>query len=238
MVCWSVTRGGKHPRLAAGCVTHRRPVMQAEQLRGERVPRKKLPGFGATHRALGGAQIPSALGGKGEVSRAGNGWESSPKAWQRGRFCRGGGGVFSFFSPSPGKPRCLLPSGELHRSPQASGGHPQPLSSASSESSPRPRARGKGRAGWESTEGGHGATSPPCPVLGASPSGSLARPRSPAAGRCPSSCAHGMAAAARGSCWAPTATRGASPSLFSEPVCGRGRGEKKAGASAAARRAA
>lgn len=42
-------------------------------------------------------------------------------------------------------------------------------------------------------------------------------------GRCPSPCAHGMAAASRGSCWAPTATRGASPSLFfSEPVCGRG----------------
>lgn len=155
MVCWSVTRGGKHPRLAAGCVTHRHPVMQAEQLRGERVPRKKKATrfWGNTQGPGGGAQIPSALGGKGEVSRAGNGWESSPKAWQRGRFCRGGGGAFSF-PPSPGKPRCLLPSGELHRSPQASGGHPQPLSSASSESSPRPRARGKGRAGWESTEGG------------------------------------------------------------------------------------
>lgn len=149
------------------------------------------------------------------MSRAGNGWESSPKAWQRGRFCRGGGGAFSF-PPSPGKPRCLLPSGELHRSPQASGGHPQPLSSASSESSPRPRARGKGRAGWESTEGGARSHLPSvpgarCQPLRVSLPGDALLP-APTGWQQPPAAPAGH----------PLPRVGLPRAFFSEPVCGRG----------------
>lgn len=139
-------------------------------------PEKKATRFwGNTQGPGGGAQIPSALGGKGEVSRAGNGWESSPKAWQRGRFCRGGGGAFSFYLLPLGSPGACCLQGNSTGAPRPAGDtlSPSPLPAARAPHGP---VRGEGaELAGRAPRGAHGATSPPCPALGASPPGSLSR---------------------------------------------------------------
>jgi len=49
MICWSVTQRGKHPRLAAGCVTHRRPGPRAPRrlCKRRQLPQPRLPVVGA-----------------------------------------------------------------------------------------------------------------------------------------------------------------------------------------------